>query len=220
MKNFKTKFSAVAAVMMLLVSGASQAVVTTYTDRTTWASNGWVLYTEDFESFGADTAFGNGGSVDAGPFSLSATHTTTTANLIDVVPFFTTKPVSFGSAAASIFLERADTATLTFDAPVSGFFADFWAAGNIEQLLLTLSLAGGGTTSVKVPGSGNTEEAFGVISTDLIESILFSNTRNDGFSIDNVSGLSASAVPVPAALWLFGTALTGLVGFGKRRKAA
>ena len=29
-----------------------------------------------------------------------------------------------------------------------------------------------------------------------------------------------SAVPVPAAIWLFGTALIGLVGFGKRRKAA
>ncbi len=29
-----------------------------------------------------------------------------------------------------------------------------------------------------------------------------------------------SAVPVPAAVWLFGTALIGLVGFGKRKKAA
>ena len=28
-----------------------------------------------------------------------------------------------------------------------------------------------------------------------------------------------SAVPIPAAVWLFGTALIGLVGFGKRRKA-
>ncbi|MDH3378064.1 MAG: VPLPA-CTERM sorting domain-containing protein [Gammaproteobacteria bacterium] len=28
------------------------------------------------------------------------------------------------------------------------------------------------------------------------------------------------AVPIPAAVWLFGTALIGLVGFGKRRKAA
>jgi len=27
-------------------------------------------------------------------------------------------------------------------------------------------------------------------------------------------------VPIPAAIWLFGTALIGLVGFGKRRKAA
>jgi hypothetical protein len=29
---------------------------------------------------------------------------------------------------------------------------------------------------------------------------------------------AVSPVPVPAALWLFGTALIGLVGFGKRRK--
>jgi len=29
-----------------------------------------------------------------------------------------------------------------------------------------------------------------------------------------------SPVPVPAAVWLFGTALIGLIGFGKRRKAA
>ena len=29
-----------------------------------------------------------------------------------------------------------------------------------------------------------------------------------------------SAVPVPAAVWLFGTALIGLIGFGKRRKTA
>ena len=31
---------------------------------------------------------------------------------------------------------------------------------------------------------------------------------------------STSPVPVPAAIWLFGSALIGLVGFGKRRKAA
>jgi hypothetical protein len=31
---------------------------------------------------------------------------------------------------------------------------------------------------------------------------------------------SISAVPVPGAVWLFGTALLGLVGFSKRRKAA
>lgn len=35
-----------------------------------------------------------------------------------------------------------------------------------------------------------------------------------------ISGSVASVVPVPAAIWLFGTALIGLVGFSKRRKAA
>ena len=38
--------------------------------------------------------------------------------------------------------------------------------------------------------------------------------------VDNVSLHALNAVPVPAAVWLFGTALIGLVGFGKSRKAA
>ena len=29
-----------------------------------------------------------------------------------------------------------------------------------------------------------------------------------------------SPVPIPAAVWLFGTALIGMVGFGKRRRVA
>jgi len=42
----------------------------------------------------------------------------------------------------------------------------------------------------------------------------------DNFSITAVDGPDVPAVPVPAAVWLFGTALLGLVGFSKRRKAA
>jgi hypothetical protein len=45
-------------------------------------------------------------------------------------------------------------------------------------------------------------------------------------TIDNVANIrddpgswSVSPVPIPAAVWLFGTALIGLIGFGKRRKA-
>jgi len=215
--HFKTKLGLACTMLLLLLSGTSQAVVTSYTDRATWASNGTVLFTEDFESFGSDTFFGSGGSVDAGPFSLSGVGSG--ANLIDVSPFDTFAPASFGNATAAIFVQDAATATLTFDSPVSGFFADFYAAGNSRELLMTLSLAGGGSADVNVPGPGTSLETFGVISTDLIESILFSNTINDGFSVDNIAGLSVSAVPVPAAVWLFGTALAGLLGFSRRTKA-
>jgi len=34
---------------------------------------------------------------------------------------------------------------------------------------------------------------------------------------DWIRVVTASAVPVPAAVWLFGTALVGLIGFGKRK---
>ena len=37
---------------------------------------------------------------------------------------------------------------------------------------------------------------------------------------DSSTFTAPSAVPVPAAVWLFGTALIGLVGFGRRKKAA
>ena len=41
------------------------------------------------------------------------------------------------------------------------------------------------------------------------------------FSIDNVSiKADVSAVPVPAAVWLFGSGLVGLVGVARRKKAA
>jgi hypothetical protein len=42
------------------------------------------------------------------------------------------------------------------------------------------------------------------------------------FLVDDIelNGSSIPAVPIPAAVWLFGTAMIGLFGFGKRRKAA
>jgi len=36
---------------------------------------------------------------------------------------------------------------------------------------------------------------------------------------DNIS-VQLSVIPIPAAVWLFGTAMIGLVGFGRRRKQA
>jgi hypothetical protein len=36
----------------------------------------------------------------------------------------------------------------------------------------------------------------------------------------NDINMQVSTVPVPAAVWLFGTALVGLIGFSNRRRAA
>jgi len=47
----------------------------------------------------------------------------------------------------------------------------------------------------------------------------FCNLWNSEVDFDNVQ-LSVSAVPVPAAIWLFGTALIGIVGISRRRKVA
>ena len=57
---------------------------------------------------------------------------------------------------------------------------------------------------------------------DVIE-IAISTDAFDGadtIGIDNFTIASVDPVPVPAAVWLFGSALIGLFGFSKRRKVA
>lgn len=84
------------------------------------------------------------------------------------------------------------------------------------------------TTSVFLPSwsSGVAGLAFvGLTSTDAITSVKVSHaftgvTLAGVYGIDDVVFSTASPVPIPAAAWLFGTALIGLVGIGKRRKAA
>jgi len=61
----------------------------------------------------------------------------------------------------------------------------------------------------------------------LWDDVYTSEVRLFGTPLAGTPGITAgidnyivSAVPIPAAVWLFGTALIGLVGFSKRRKAA
>ena len=49
--------------------------------------------------------------------------------------------------------------------------------------------------------------------------LINSTTGIDPSSTTYIDNVLISAVPVPAAVWLFATALLGLVGFGKRGRA-
>jgi hypothetical protein len=66
---------------------------------------------------------------------------------------------------------------------------------------------------------------FGFQATDGEHIISFNNGRDlnflaTGFTDIQLGNTAAvNAVPVPAAVWLFGSALTGLFGFGKRKQA-
>jgi hypothetical protein len=56
----------------------------------------------------------------------------------------------------------------------------------------------------------NNMDTFALIETKLAGPMVLSSTGN----------LAVSAVPLPAAVWLFGSGLLGLVGIGRRRKQA
>ena len=46
-----------------------------------------------------------------------------------------------------------------------------------------------------------------------------SDTQSDHLYIDNIRVNPASVVPVPAAFWLFGSGLVGLIGIARRKKS-
>jgi hypothetical protein len=83
--------------------------------------------------------------------------------------------------------------------------------------------------SVTVPGSSGgsadvgpasfTNQLGPAITSDIGIRIQFSLTAGDSVSFTSVFSVEETAVPVPAAVWLFGSGLIGLVGIARRKKA-
>ena len=142
----------------------------------------------------------------------------------------------FDNASITFAAIQAGSVTITES---DGFFGDHGTNdGNVFSLQLLLD--GTWTTiwsQVGDCGVGNCDQAITSITTP----ISFTSASVTGIQFLSSTGIYwayhhiasdwngngrttsfefISPVPVPAAVWLFGTAMIGLVGFGKRRKAA
>jgi len=101
-------------------------------------------------------------------------------------------------------------------------------SGSLASPNITGNLSSGGAgTSVASSISSNVTDSYAsIIGIDNLTNInSYSLIRNDG-EYDNITAniraanlLVLPAVPLPAAIWLFGTAFIGLVGFSRRSKS-
>ena len=139
---------------------------------------------------------------DADINDYSSFNITTTAGTSFGGTTYTDDTVIFGSAG-TLFFPDSTTADLTGASALSLFFT-----GGLSNL--------GGTRNLLILAGVSAGSREGTCDTSDCGSV----TGFRGLESGSVIGTPVSPVPVPAAVWLFGTALIGLVGFSKRRKAA
>jgi len=133
---------------------------------------------------------------------------------------------SFGTYTFS-FSEQISSIEIQFDAlsstngeppeTISGF-----NSGSGAPVITYTNLAGtsfDGTTVVSMANDGR-----GIIQADASPFSWYSfdhaqNPAQNGFVIEQIT-ITTSAIPVPPAIWLFGSGLLGLIGIARRKKAA
>lgn len=168
--------------------------------------------------------FGTGLAGAGGTISNDGTNTTGMNILIGSL---TTQ----GTAADGTYVTDA---LLNFDtgANTISIVGDVTGLGISGATLLSGSFTSSSYTAIPGPG-GLITEIFSGQGPDIKNAALLTalgvptNTPFDffGFSIESVNGSVVStdiintAVPVPAAVWLFGSGLLGLVGIARRKKA-
>ena len=129
---------------------------------------------------------------------------------------------SGGTNSQSLFWGANGTTSIISLSADSGASFDLLAldsssVGNLSgQLTITGSLAVGGTTQqiLNLNGALSTYSLSGMTGLSSVDISFDGSAEFPPFDLDNIQ---LSMIPVPAAVWLFGSGLIGLVGWSRRR---
>ena len=186
----------------LFLSTNLNAALLTFTDRSTFES---FLSNEIIDDLSGIPQGGPSSPTIRDDYSVAGNHyNCSTVGCADLTSAGTNWP----------YIYARGPLTFDFESDISAFGFDYvntqYGSGTDG---LTISLNGEATTITDL----NTLSFFGIISTDS----LFSSVDLGGeayFYFDNVT-YAPAVVPVPAAVWLFGSGLIGLIGIARRKKA-
>jgi hypothetical protein len=104
-----------------------------------------------------------------------------------------------------------DLVTLSFDYILSG------AAGSNNNIQYGFGWSGAGPTLITTYGSGHVSSTFDL--SQLTGDTLFVEAYADGLNSNaSISNINVTSTPVPAAAYLFGSGLLGLVGLSRKKE--
>ncbi|MEE9342994.1 MAG: hypothetical protein V3V12_05140 [Gammaproteobacteria bacterium] len=221
------------SLVLTLCSGTARAVTTTYTDQAAFlAALSGTANTLDFDSTAASTLIPTGSALggitfhyDFGGTSMAVTDGNQFGG---GGPFETTSGSQFlGTDGSDLLLDDDDFSMdfaasnaigfsiITAEIPGTSFFDDDiqLSAGNTIALLDVDAIQ-------QTLNDGSLVFFLGIIddSAPFTSANVFTPNSSGSFlyNIDDI--VTTSAVPVPAAFWLFGSGLTGLIAFSKRTR--
>ncbi len=212
--NKKTLEVVIGASMVCIgmLTESAYAATVTYSDRALFESSVGPVQIDNFESY-------IDGQTITNLFGGLATFNTTQAPTI-FAGSFTPGPVAGNSLIPE---PRFNTTPLviSFSTPVNAvgadLFDDYDGSPVVNTLSLSVTTSLGNIYSIS-ENSGNFQVGFlGIQSTEGITEARF---LIDGFGGNlEIDSLTVSSVPVPAAIWMFGSGLLGLVGVARHRKS-
>ena len=214
------KLVAAAALAVFVSSTANAAIVNVYDTRSAFrAASGSTAITEDFNSESVGASF-VGTPLALNGFTLERTGTVLFGGEIEAgTGAFNIDGSNFANVQTATFLGDL---VLNFAEPIFGFGLDLYDFNNEfgagdPALRTTIWLDDAIEVSVTAEADASPFRFIGFTSDTSFTKISFvpnAGLEGDGFGIDNIE---ISAVPVPAAAWLFGSAILGMFGFSRRK---
>jgi len=216
----KPRLSDILCTAVFLASSTSNAALITYTDQAAFmAALPGPASTLNFDNLAANTVISDGGSVDGITFNYNfGTVQMQVSNVFD-----TTSPQGFLGTDDLDVLQDGDDFSLSFS-PLNAVGMFFISVDEMFDNDITLS-AGGTLVGLNTAdagaslGDGGIPYFLGIIDDMNTFTTADIATIGGGFflyTVDDITTATVTVVPVPAALWLFGSGLTGLLAFSRR----
>ncbi len=200
--------------LVLTFANPTSAAFVYFSDETLFnGAHSVPLTLESFEGFST----GNPAPIEATDFTLSTSNSSGEINAGFTGTFPTDGVNDFGWN-----YPPSSSMTFSFASPKSVFSMDITDLASVGATTIDVFADGGlvpvvPTINIGFFGHGGFD-FLGLVSDSQFSSLTFSFSISEWLGVDRVQ-YGVSPVPVPAAVWLFGTALIGLFGFNGRKKS-